>query len=130
MRASDVDVVVVGSGAAGLSAALAARGEGARVLVAESESVIGGATRLSGGWVMAAGTDVQRAAQFDDRPDDLYHEYMLLNQYETQPALVRRISYDGASTIAWLSELGVHFVDLVQAWCSDAPPAAPPRPTH
>src|SRR4029450_2722488 len=100
MNGADVDVVVVGSGAAGLSAALAARGEGARVLVAEagpgvggaarlpggwgrggwarvlvaeSESVIGGATRLPGGWVMAAGTDVQRAAQFDDRPDDLYH---------------------------------------------------------
>ena len=59
---ADVDVAVVGSGAAGLTAALTARAEGARVAIAESESVIGGATRLSAGWVMAAATELQRQA--------------------------------------------------------------------
>jgi succinate dehydrogenase/fumarate reductase flavoprotein subunit len=44
----DMDVIVIGSGAAGLSAALAAHESGAeRILVAEAEGIIGGSSRLS-----------------------------------------------------------------------------------
>ena len=58
----DVDVLVVGSGAAGLAAALSAREHGAQdVLIAESEGLVGGSSRLSGGLMMGAGTRYQRA---------------------------------------------------------------------
>ena len=46
MSEVDFDVIVVGSGAAGLSAALAAAQEGASVLVAEGEGIVGGSSRL------------------------------------------------------------------------------------
>lgn len=48
-----VDVVVVGSGASGLTAALSAAVNGANVLVLESEHVVGGTSAISGGaiWV-------------------------------------------------------------------------------
>jgi fumarate reductase flavoprotein subunit len=115
MRATDVDVVVVGAGGAGLAAALAARGEGARVLVAESESVVGGAARLSGGWVMAAATEIQRAAQIEDDAESLYHEYMFINQFEIQPGIARRLAHESGEIIAWLTQLGVPFSpDVVQ----------------
>jgi 3-oxosteroid 1-dehydrogenase len=51
------DVIVAGSGAAGLTAALAAATAGARVLVAERAARIGGTSALSGGrvWIPASG---------------------------------------------------------------------------
>ena len=53
MEIHEYDLVVVGSGAAGLSAALSAGARGARVLVLEKSPLIGGTTALSGGgiWV-------------------------------------------------------------------------------
>jgi succinate dehydrogenase/fumarate reductase flavoprotein subunit len=49
----EVDVVIVGSGGAGLTAALTAANEGARVLVVESRELVGGATGISAGaaWI-------------------------------------------------------------------------------
>ena len=52
-KETNFDVVIVGSGAAGLSAALAAKSKGARVLVIEKADVIGGTTAMSGGCIWA-----------------------------------------------------------------------------
>ncbi len=107
--AVDFDVVVVGSGAAGLTAALTAHAEGARVAIAESETVVGGASRLSAGWVMAADTEPQRQAGLHDSAENLFHEYMFINQFGLQPALVRRLAEGGADAISWLIDQGVRF---------------------
>lgn len=58
MTETDYDVVVAGSGAAGLTAALAATVNGKRTLVIESAGEIGGTSALSGGrvWLPANGT--------------------------------------------------------------------------
>ena len=50
---SAFDIVIVGTGAAGLSAALAASSKGARVLVLEKADVVGGTTAMSGGCIWA-----------------------------------------------------------------------------
>ena len=62
LMSRDFDVIVVGSGVAGLAAAVAAADAGASVLVVEGDTQVGGSSRLSGGHFYAAGTSVQAAA--------------------------------------------------------------------
>ncbi len=105
----DFDVVVIGSGAAGLSAALSARALGGTVLVAEAEGVVGGSSRLSGGFMMGAGTRYQRAAGVDDTPQALYRHYLTLNQWNLDIGPAKRLCEEAGQSIEWLGDLGVEF---------------------
>ena len=60
MKASDpnrmsCDLLVVGSGASGLAAAVTAAWHGLRGIVVEKDAVFGGATAWSGGWMWVPG---------------------------------------------------------------------------
>ncbi len=110
----DVDVVIVGSGAAGLAAALSARQRGAgSVLVAESEGVVGGSSVLSGGLIMGAGTRYQKALGIDDDADAMFHDYMQLNGWNVDAGVVRRFAELAGPTVEWLGDLGVEFYDTM-----------------
>ena len=52
----EVDVLVVGTGASGMSAAVTAAHEGLKVLVVEKAALYGGTTARSGGWLWVPGT--------------------------------------------------------------------------
>lgn len=67
---SETDVVVIGSGAAGMMAALSAARSGARVLVVESQPLVGGTTAISGGaaWIPNHGFSTKHLKVADD-PD-------------------------------------------------------------
>jgi fumarate reductase flavoprotein subunit len=107
----DYDVIVCGSGAAGLSAALGASLAGATVLVMEADKQVGGSSRLSGGHFYAAGTSVQREAGVtDDTADAMFEHYMTLNQWLVEPSVVRRYCDLSAPTFEWLKGLGVEFL--------------------
>lgn len=105
----DYDVIVIGSGAAGLSAAISAADAGASVLVVEADKRVGGSSRLSGGHFYAAGTSIQREAGVDDSPDAMFEHYMTLNQWMVEPSVVRRFCDLSAPTFEWLRGLGVAF---------------------
>ncbi|OMH31279.1 FAD-binding dehydrogenase [Tersicoccus sp. Bi-70] len=66
-----VDVVVVGSGAGGLSTAVTAAHQGLRVLVLERDRHCGGATSRSGGWMWAPRNEFARADGVDESLDDV-----------------------------------------------------------
>ncbi|MEO8694332.1 MAG: FAD-dependent oxidoreductase [Acidimicrobiales bacterium] len=107
---ADYDVIVVGGGAAGMSAAITAHDRGAHVLLLESETKLGGSTVLSGGWFFAAGTSVQRAAGItDDTPQSMFDYYAQVNQWRIDPPLVRRLCDEAGAALEWLVSLGVDF---------------------
>jgi succinate dehydrogenase/fumarate reductase flavoprotein subunit len=65
----ECDVLVVGSGCAGLSAAVTAGHRGLNVLVVEKEPRFGGTTARSGGWLWIPGTSLARAWGITESPD-------------------------------------------------------------
>lgn len=66
----DYDVIVVGSGAAGLSAALAAAHDGAKVVVLEKSRWLGGTTAMSGAGTWVPGNHHMKAAGIADSPEE------------------------------------------------------------
>lgn len=66
MKREEVDVLVVGSGAGGLSSAVSAAHRGLKVIVAEKEPVFGGTTARSGGWSWIPNNGPAKRAGIDD----------------------------------------------------------------
>lgn len=62
------DLLVIGSGASGLCAAVTAAWHGLNVIVIEKDSVFGGATAWSGGWVWVPGNPLAKRAGIDEDP--------------------------------------------------------------
>ncbi|MFJ1311458.1 FAD-dependent oxidoreductase [Agrobacterium sp. P15N1-A] len=63
------DVLVIGSGAGGMAAAVTAAWHGLKVIVVEKDPVVGGAAAWSGGWIWVPGNPLARQAGYNDAPD-------------------------------------------------------------
>jgi aspartate oxidase len=98
----NVDVLVVGSGASGLAAALSAELEGAVVAIATKTSLQAcNSAKAQGG--------IQAAVGHDDSPE-LHAEDVMRSSHDTaDPALVDLLTGDAASAIGWLEQLGCAF---------------------
>lgn len=106
MKASDfeftVPVLVVGGGACGASAALAAHDAGASVLLIERDAVPAGTTGMSQGLVCAAGTASQRVHGIEDDAETLYRDILAKTKGQTDPILARTIAKESGPTLDWL----------------------------
>lgn len=109
----DVPVLVVGGGACGLVAALAAAEAGAEVVVLERDPVPSGSTALSSGFIPACGTRLQAEAAVADSVDLMAADIQRKNAGEADPAIVEAVCRQSGRTIDWLAERwGLPFVLL------------------
>lgn len=104
-----IDLLVVGTGTAGMPCAIAAAEAGARVVVAERSEEIGGTLHLSYGHMSAAGTRRARAKGIDDSADLHFADVMRIGHGLGDPTLIRAAVDGAAATIDWLEELGLPF---------------------
>lgn len=108
----DVDVVVVGGGAAGLTAGISALEEGAKVLIVEKQGITGGSTSRSGGKILAAGTELMTEYNMDNNPDLLYDYLLEVGQDFINEDLLKPFVYGSADNLDYLTEHGVIFEDV------------------
>jgi fumarate reductase flavoprotein subunit len=102
--AIEVPVAIVGAGAAGMTAALAARDAGADVLMLERDPVAQGSTALSSALIPAAGTKVQRAKGIADDCDLFATDIQHKARHEADKHLVDLLARESGPTIDWLAE--------------------------
>lgn len=119
----EADVVIVGFGGAGASAAIEAADNGADVLVIERFSG-GGATKASGGIVYAGGgTSHQREAGFDDTPENMFN-YLKMEVHDVvKDETLRAFCEQSAESISWLEAQGVSFNSAVCPFKTCYPPS-------
>src|SRR3954465_13464101 len=119
--ADSADVVVIGSGATGLPAAIAAREGGASVLIVEANFDIGGHAAIRGGHVpLGGGTSEQKKYGIIDTPDMVYNDLTDWTIVQGNGApdyryndreIIRAFADYNPSTYDWLVKHGVIFVD-------------------
>ena len=97
-------VVVVGAGAAGFCAALAAHELGVEVVVLERDSVPRGSTALSAGLIPAAGTRFQTAIGISDNPALFAADLKRKAHDQADPALVDLVAQQAGPTVEWLAD--------------------------
>jgi succinate dehydrogenase/fumarate reductase flavoprotein subunit len=118
---SEADVVVIGSGATGIPAAIVAREAGASVILVESQPRLGGHAMVSGGNVpLGAGTSAQKKYGIEDSPDLVFAD--LTDWSVVQPngfpdyryndrEIVRAFADNNVESYDWLLAHGVTFAD-------------------
>lgn len=107
------DVLVIGAGGSGLTAAISAATSGSTVTVLEKCEQVGGSTAMSVGSFTAANTSYQYRAGVNDSIDLFIEDMKVANgedeERENKP--LRRILAENAGpTVEWLSSIGVQFL--------------------
>ena len=108
------DIVVIGAGGAGLSAAVAAAEQDGslKIIVLEKQGIIGGNTNYSTGGINAAETDIQKGLGIEDSKQLFYDDTMKGGKYENIPSLVENFVEHAPVTISWLTGLGADLSDV------------------
>jgi fumarate reductase flavoprotein subunit len=112
----DVDVLVIGAGACGLTAAIAAHDCSVSVAIIEKLDRPGGNSSLSTGSVPAAGSRFQREAGIVDSPERFVADLMRTGGTTDCPRLVRRLVETSAATVEWLADAVGARIALVTAY--------------
>ena len=106
-----VDVIVIGSGFAGLAAAIEAKKAGANVIVLEKMATFGGNSIINGGILTATGCPQQKLHKIEDSVDLLEKDILTAGNYMNYSEKVRYLAEHALSNYEWtVKELGVQYL--------------------
>ena len=104
------EVLIIGSGFAGLAAAIEAKKAGAKVEVLEKMAMPGGNSIINGGILTATGCPQQLKHGIKDSPELLAHDMLVAGLYLNEPEKVKLVANSALSNYEWtVKELGVEY---------------------
>lgn len=109
---NDYDVIVIGSGGTGLSAAIQANELGMKTVVLEKEEELGGNTNRASSGMNAAETNVQLQHGVIDNVADFYHETYQDGGRLNDKDMLGYFVYHTAPAIDWLADHGIKLDDI------------------
>jgi len=110
----EADIIVIGSGFAGLAAAIEAKTAGSSVMVLEKMKGYGGNSTISDGVMAAAGTSMQADIGIEDSAQLMYADMLQAGLGLNHPELVRALTEKSNDVLQWTIEyLGVKYLNRV-----------------
>ena len=110
------DVLIIGAGAAGLSAAVAARDSGAKVTVIEKGAKLGGTAAVSGGIVWVPNNPRMQAKGISDSREDALAYFRSLDHGEMNDDSLEAFVDEGANALQFLTERGALDPQLLERY--------------
>ena len=110
------DLLVIGAGACGLAAAIAAHDAGIRVAIAEKRDQPGGNSSLSTGSIPGAGSRYQAAAGIDDSPEQMTADLIAVAGHHDADPLTRLMAEQSAPLCEWLIDALGARMELITAY--------------
>lgn len=104
------DVIVIGSGGAGLSAGVSAAQNKASTVVLEKMDIVGGNTRITGGAFNAVDPVEQGKKGIKDSVELHAEQTLKGGDYRGNPELVREFTKRAPEALQWLKDCGVEFL--------------------
>ena len=115
--------MIIGSGFAGLTAAIEAHHAGASVIILEKMKAPGGNSIISDGGISAAGTAMQEKFGINDSPDLMYSDMLKAGMGLNYPDLVRAVADQSNDVLQWsIDYLGVEYLDRVDLFGGHSAP--------
>ena len=112
----DAPLLIIGAGACGLSAALAAADVGTDAIVVERDASPSGSTSLSSGMIPAAGTAAQACANVQDSPALMARDIQAKAKGQAPQSLVDCVARTSGPTIDWLANSHGVELELVEGF--------------
>ena len=100
----ETPLLIIGAGAAGLCAALAATEASIEALVIERDAVPAGSTALSAGLIPAAGTRFQRAKGITDSPELFAADIQRKAKSNADQSIVEAVAHGASALVEWLAD--------------------------
>lgn len=113
---AETDVLIIGAGAAGLTAALAAHAGGARVAIIDKGDRLGGTAAISGGIVWIAGNPQMKAAGLADSTDDALAYFGSLDHGEMDAAVLGAFVREGPAALAFLEQANALRLSILEGY--------------
>ncbi len=108
MKKYEAQICVIAAGPSGLSAAVQAAQDGAKVIVLEKNAAVGGAANMGMG-PLGIGTKYQKQQMIDISVEKAFNMFMDYTHYNVDARLIKRYFSQSAETIQWLEDMGVEF---------------------